>query len=144
MQEFGLIKIFTWNHLSEGLFFWVFPLFFCLYLELLSRGCWRSASCSGHDLIFVETAGKGQLPVSRAPSQPHIWPCSGGISWSLCPTVLGSLIPRSNKDSIDRPLNVLSLGLVSIKSHWTIPVLPPGPGKYFLLLLLPISRVTLL
>ena len=33
----------------------------------------------------------------------------GGISWSLCPAVLGRLFPRSNEDSIDRPLNVLSL-----------------------------------
>ena len=30
----------------------------------------------------------------------------GGISWPLCPAVLGRLIPRFNEDSIDRPLSV--------------------------------------
>ena len=40
-----------------------------LTLQILSpeqRGCWRPAPCSGHDLIFVEAAGKGQLSVSKA------------------------------------------------------------------------------
>ena len=50
-----------------------------------------------------------QSPVSRVPSWPHIWPCSGGISWPLCPAALGRLIPRSREGSIDRPLNVLFL-----------------------------------
>ena len=65
------------------------------------RGCWSPAACSGHDVIFVEAAGRCQLPVSRVPTWPHIWLCFGGISWLLCPAVLGRLILKSTKDSTD-------------------------------------------
>ena len=43
-----------------------------------------------------------------APYSTMLW----GISWPFMghsPTVLGRLIPRSTKDSMDRPLNVLLL-----------------------------------
>ena len=102
MQEVGLIKIFTWKHLTLwrpvllGFSQSTECLISYLHPELLSRGCWRSAACSGHGVSFVQTAGKCQVPVSRVPSQPHIWPCFGGISWPSC--------PGSNEDSIDRPL----------------------------------------
>ena len=100
MQEFGLINLYlkTSDSLKAGScgFFPEHSLISYLHPELLSRGCWRSAAFSGHGVSFVETAGKCQVPVSRVPSQPHIWPCFGGISWPLC--------PGSNEDSIDRPL----------------------------------------
>ena len=34
---------------------------------------------------------------------------SGGFFWSVYPRVLGMFIPRSGKDFIDKPLNVLLL-----------------------------------
>ena len=106
-------KIFTWKHdyLKAGScrFFpeHRVPYFWSPWTPF--RGYWSSAACSGHEIILVEAAGKCQLPVSRVPSQPHIWPCFWGISWPLCPAVLGRLLPRSREDSIDRPLSVLLL-----------------------------------
>ena len=42
-------------------YFWSPPL-------ISFKGCWRSTACNGHDVIFVEIAGKCQFPVSRVPS----------------------------------------------------------------------------
>ena len=61
--------------------------------------------------------------------------------------MLGILIPRSQKDFIDWPLNVLSpdLALLTIAKSLQITLLVfYGPGKYSFLLLLTVSRVTLL
>jgi len=60
--------------------------------------------------------------------------------------VLGILIPRSQKDFIDWPLNVLSLdlALLTIAKSLQITLLVfYGPGKYSFLLLLTMSRVTI-
>ena len=132
MQEFGLIKIFTWKHLTiwRPEFFWfVFcfsqstgRLIFCLHPELLSRGSWRSASCSGPDLIFVEAAGKGQLSVSRAPSCLTMF-------WGHFMVIVSHGVGKAHSQIwqifhwqatqcvVTRP------DLVSSKSLWTIPVL---------------------
>ena len=58
------------------------------------------------------------------------------------------LLPRSSEDFTDRPLNVLLLDSLTVaKSIWTIlpiSLVCYGSGNGFLLLLLPISRATLL
>ena len=136
--------------LSEGQF-WVFPraqiaLFLISTLNsfrgLLKVSCLQWSWCH-------LCRDSWQSPVSRVPSWPHIWPCSGGISWPLCPAALGRLIPRSREGSIDRPLNVLfreralwvakSLDHTCLTSHL---VQENNPFSSFFLL--PISRVTLL
>ena len=71
----------------------------------------------------------------------------GSISWQFCPTVLGISFPNL----------VISLTGHSMLCYWFSPwnsiqnslgylclLVPCGPGKYSFLLLLPISRVTLL
>ena len=55
-----------------------------------------------------------------------------GISWPLCPMVLGRLIPRSTKDFTDGPLNVLLLDQALQAAKVSGPYLsyqPLGPGK---------------
>ena len=97
-------------------YFWIPP-------WTLFRECWRLTACSGHDVIFVGTAGKCQLPVSRVPSKP-LFDCLGGILWPLCPTGLGKLIPMSMEDSIDRTLSVLlRTRPCESKCFWIISVL---------------------
>ena len=108
--------------LSEGQF-WVFPraqiaLFLISTLNSFRGGgggggdWWRGRSLKVRSLLWSWChlcRDSWQSPVSRVPSEPHIWPCLGGISWPLCPMALGRLIPRSREGSIDRPLNVLFL-----------------------------------
>ena len=111
MQEFGLIKSLPENiWLSEGQFLWVFPraqsaLFLISTLNsfqgMLKVSSLQWSQCNSY-------RGSWQVPTSSQQG-PHILPCFGGISCPLCPTVLGRLIPKSNEDSIDRPLGVLLL-----------------------------------
>ena len=149
MQEFGLIKSLPESlWLSEGQFFWAFPraqsALFLISILSSFQGCWRWAACSGHDVIFVEAAGKCQLPVSRV----HIFDHALGTFHAHCvPHSAGKAHSSSREDSIDRSLSVLLLDQALWAGKVSGPYLsyyPLGPGKYSLLLLLPISRVTLL
>ena len=107
------------------------------------QGMLKVSSFSGQDLILVEVGDKVQFPVGRK-SDRGLW----GISWPFYPIVLGMLIPRSGEDFADRP---------GCCCYWSgphsrcqeaqtasSPLASYGPGKYSLLLLLPICRVTLL
>ena len=130
MQEFQLITSLPENiWLSEGWFFWGFPRAQSA-LSLIStlnyfQGVLKVSSLHGHDVIFVEAAGKCHLPVSRVPSWPYIQPCFGAFHGHVSRGAgkAHSQVYRrfhwwATQCAVTRP------SLASGKSLWTIPVLP--------------------
>ena len=132
---------------SEGLFCQFFQSTECLIPDLhpnLLSVVLKVSSCSGHDLIFVEVNGSCQFPVGRVPSGHK---SDHGLRVPFGPVVLRLLIPRSGRDVAYRPLSVLcwTRSQNSIQNSLNhLYSQPLDPGKQSLLLLLPVSRVTLL
>ena len=116
-------KIFTWKHLTiwRPVLLGFSQSTECLISDLHPELLSRSAACSGHDIIFVETAGKCQLPVSRV----HIFDHALGAFHAHCAPQCweGSFQVRWRFHWLATQGAVIGPGLVSSKSLWTIPVL---------------------
>ena len=107
----------------------------------------RSVTAVANEILVELGGGQHSLFYNPLPFGLNFDQGLGGISWSICLTALGMLIPSSVKDFIDRLLNVLLLDLALltiVKSLWTICLSSLLWSRKCLLLLLLISRVTLL